>query len=31
VHVPQPAIIAAFHRVFARGNDVLKDQGPQSQ
>ena len=30
VHVPQPAIIAAFHRVFARGNDVLKDQGPQS-
>jgi outer membrane protein TolC len=30
VHVPQPAIIAAFHRVFARGNDVLKAQGPQS-
>jgi NodT family efflux transporter outer membrane factor (OMF) lipoprotein len=30
VHIPQPAIIAAFHRVFARGNDVLKDQGPQS-
>ncbi|HVW67912.1 MAG TPA: efflux transporter outer membrane subunit [Steroidobacteraceae bacterium] len=26
VHVPQPAIIAAFHRVFARGNDVLQDQ-----
>jgi NodT family efflux transporter outer membrane factor (OMF) lipoprotein len=31
VHIPQPAIIAAFHRVFARGNDVLQDQGPQSQ
>jgi NodT family efflux transporter outer membrane factor (OMF) lipoprotein len=30
VHIPQPAIIAAFHRVFARGNDVLKDQAPQS-
>ena len=30
VHVPQPAIIAAFHRVLSRGNDVLKDQGPQS-
>jgi outer membrane protein TolC len=29
VHFPQPAIIAAFHRVFARGNDVLKDQGAQ--
>ena len=31
VHIPQPAIIAAFHRVFARGNDVLNDQGTQSQ
>jgi NodT family efflux transporter outer membrane factor (OMF) lipoprotein len=30
VHVPQPAIIAAFHRVFSRSDDVLKDQGPQS-
>jgi NodT family efflux transporter outer membrane factor (OMF) lipoprotein len=30
VHIPQPAIIAAFHRVFARGDDVLKDQGTQS-
>jgi NodT family efflux transporter outer membrane factor (OMF) lipoprotein len=30
VHFPQPAIIAAFHRVLNRGNDVLKDQGPQS-
>lgn len=29
-HVPQPAIIAAFHRVLSRGDDVLKDQGPQS-
>jgi len=26
VHIPQPAIIAAFHRVLSRGNDVLKDQ-----
>jgi NodT family efflux transporter outer membrane factor (OMF) lipoprotein len=25
VHVPQPAIIAAFHRVLSRGGDVLKD------
>ena len=25
VHVPQPAIIAAFHRVLSRGDDVLKD------
>src|SRR5580704_9512099 len=30
VHFPQPAIIAAFHRVLNRGNDALKDQGPQS-
>ena len=30
VHIPQPAIIAAFPRVFARGGDVLKDQGTQS-
>jgi NodT family efflux transporter outer membrane factor (OMF) lipoprotein len=30
VHIPQPAIVAAFHRVFARGDDVLKDQGTQS-
>ena len=30
VHIPQPAIVAAFHRVFARGGDVLKDQGTQS-
>jgi len=30
VHFPQPAIIAAFHRVLNRGNDVLKDQGPES-
>ncbi len=30
VHMPQPAIVAAFHRVFARGGDVLKDQGTQS-
>src|SRR5581483_11952386 len=28
VHVPQPAIIAAFHRLFARGGDVLEDQAP---
>lgn len=28
VHVPQPAIIAAFHRLFARGGDVLKEEGP---
>lgn len=26
VHVPQPAIVAMFHRVFARGGDVLQDQ-----
>jgi NodT family efflux transporter outer membrane factor (OMF) lipoprotein len=25
VHVPQPAIIAAFHRVLSRGGDVLQD------
>ena len=25
VHIPQPAIVAAFHRVLSRGNDVLKD------
>jgi NodT family efflux transporter outer membrane factor (OMF) lipoprotein len=25
IHVPQPAIIAAFHRVLSRGGDVLKD------
>lgn len=31
VHVPQPAIIAMFHRVFARGGDVLQDQGPATQ
>ncbi len=30
VHFPQPAIIAAFHRVLNRGNDVLKDQGAGS-
>lgn len=30
VHIPQPAIVAAFHRVFVRGDDVLKDQGTQS-
>ena len=30
VHIPQPAIVAAFHRVFARGDDVLKDQGTRS-
>ena len=30
VHVPQPAIIAMFQRVFARGGDVLQDQA-QSQ
>jgi NodT family efflux transporter outer membrane factor (OMF) lipoprotein len=30
VHIPQPAIVAAFHRVFARGGDVLEDQGTQS-
>lgn len=30
VHIPQPAIIAAFHRVLSRGNDVLKDQTTQS-
>jgi NodT family efflux transporter outer membrane factor (OMF) lipoprotein len=28
VHVPQPAIVAAFHRLFVRGNDVLKDEAP---
>jgi NodT family efflux transporter outer membrane factor (OMF) lipoprotein len=28
IHVPQPAIIAAFHRLFARGGDVLQDQTP---
>jgi NodT family efflux transporter outer membrane factor (OMF) lipoprotein len=28
VHVPQPAIVAAFHRLFARGGDVLKEQAP---
>jgi NodT family efflux transporter outer membrane factor (OMF) lipoprotein len=31
VHVPQPAIVAMFHRVFARGGDVLQDQAPKSQ
>ena len=31
VHVPQPAIIAMFHRVFAPGGDVLEDQTPKSQ
>ncbi len=31
VHVPQPAIIAMFHRVFARGGDVLQDQAPMSR
>jgi NodT family efflux transporter outer membrane factor (OMF) lipoprotein len=31
VHFPQPAIIAAFHRVLSRGDDVLKDQAPQPQ
>jgi outer membrane protein TolC len=29
VHFPQPAIIAVFHRVFSRGDDVLKDQSTQ--
>ena len=29
-HFPQPAIIAAFHRVLSRGNDVLKDPTTQS-
>jgi NodT family efflux transporter outer membrane factor (OMF) lipoprotein len=31
VHVPQPAIVAMFHRVFARGSDVLQDASPQKQ
>jgi NodT family efflux transporter outer membrane factor (OMF) lipoprotein len=31
VHVPQPAIVAMFHRVFARGGDVLQDPSPQKQ
>ncbi len=31
VHVPQPAIIAMFHRLFVRGGDVLQDQAPKSQ
>ena len=31
VHVPQPAIIAMFHRVFARGGDVLQDPVQKSQ
>jgi NodT family efflux transporter outer membrane factor (OMF) lipoprotein len=31
VHVPQPAIIAMFHRIFARGGDVLEDQAPKTQ
>ncbi len=31
VHVPQPAIIAAFHRILARGGDVLQDPEPKSQ
>jgi NodT family efflux transporter outer membrane factor (OMF) lipoprotein len=31
VQVPQPAVIAMFHRIFARGDDVLKDQASQSQ
>jgi outer membrane protein TolC len=31
VHVPQPAIVAMFHRVFARGGDVLEDQAPKTQ
>lgn len=31
VHVPQPAVVAMFHRIFARGDDVLKDPAPQSQ
>jgi NodT family efflux transporter outer membrane factor (OMF) lipoprotein len=26
VHIPQPAVLAAFHRVLSRGNDVLQDQ-----
>ena len=30
VHFPQPAIIAMFHRVFARGGDVLQDQAAPS-
>ena len=29
VHIPQPAIVAMFHRVFARGGDVLQDPPPQ--
>jgi len=31
VHVPQPAIVAMFHRIFARGGDVLQDPTPQKQ
>lgn len=31
VHVPQPAIVAMFHRAFARGGDVLQDPAPKSQ
>ena len=31
VHVPQPAIIAMFHRVLSPGGDVLKDPTTQSQ
>jgi NodT family efflux transporter outer membrane factor (OMF) lipoprotein len=30
VHIPQPAIIAMFHRVLSPGGDVLKDQPAQS-
>jgi NodT family efflux transporter outer membrane factor (OMF) lipoprotein len=29
VHFPQPAIIAAFHRVLSRGGDVLNDDTPK--
>jgi outer membrane protein TolC len=31
IHVPQPAIIAVFHRILARGGDVLEDQAPKMQ
>jgi NodT family efflux transporter outer membrane factor (OMF) lipoprotein len=31
VHVPQPAVVAMFHRIFARGGDVLQDPSPQKQ
>lgn len=31
VHVPQPAVVAMFHRIFARGGDVLEERAPLSQ